>query len=640
MNSDNDRGGDKAPKQRVLLELAGAITDETPIQWDDQLSAHPALAARLRRLRLVEALHVAHRTTQAMYRNVGGAAALEAEEESSDELFPVLFTWGPLEVRELLGQGSSGEVYRAFDRRLEREVALKLRYPEARSDETSTLRCLNEARRLARVRHANVLAVHGAEIHDGRVGIWTDLVRGKTIEDRFTQDGPLGAEEAILIGLDLSRALAAVHAAGLVHGDVKAANVMRAEGGRIVLMDFGSVSERLEATTPKRRPQGAHGQRAVFGTPAAMAPELFEREPPSPASDLYALGVLLYRLTSGRYPVPASAVEELAEKHRRGERVPLRDVRSDLPAAFVQVVERALDPDPKARYTSAGAMETALLAAAPVPATGFRAGAPGLRLPRTRARALALAAALAMLIGLGAAVALWPRKGEIPAPSAPSVASPATAPQSPSPMSPDQMSPEVSPVAQAAVAPLQVEAALHRVRGGLEQELPSGAIIHPGEALFMTVEGTRPLHFYVLNEDAAGALFLLFPVPGLDLLNPLAPGVRHRLPGPRSGIAQDWQVTSAGGSEWVLAIAASEAIPALDRELAGFAPADPERGIVYPELRPESLEGLRGIGGMAESRSANARRSASRLADLARQLAGSKSETTWIRLFELHNPGL
>ena len=613
---------DGVRRTRLFLELAGAITDETPVEWDDMLRAHPGLASRLRRLRLVETLAVAHRTTQAADYDAAGAATLDVHEGPP----AALFTRGPLEVRELLGQGSSGEVYRALDRRLEREVALKLRYPEAGSDETSTLRFLDEARRLARVRHANVVAVYGAEIHDGRVGIWTDLVCGKTIEERLAQDGPLGADEAILIGLDLSRALAAVHAAGLVHGDIKAANVMRAEGGRIVLMDFGSVSERLHAA-------GRRGPPAAFGTPAAMAPELFERHPPSPASDLYALGVLLYRLTSGRYPVPASAVDELKEKHRRGERVPLRDVRSDLPVAFVQVVERALDPDPEARYASAGAMETALLAAAgsvPVPSSRVELE-PALRPGRPRSRALALAAALVVLIGLGAAVALWPRGDKVPAPShARSVPAPIAVPPS---------EPVSSQVAASTIAPLRVEAALHRVRAGVEQELPSGSIIHPGEALFMTIEGSAPMHVYVLNEDAAGELFLLFPVAGLDLANPLAAGVRHRLPGPRSGVAQDWQVTSAGGSEWILAIAASEAIPALERELAAVAHADPERRITYAELRPESLEGLRGIGGMAESRSANARAAASRLADLARQLAASKSGKTWIRLFELHNPG-
>src|SRR5262249_58530632 len=106
------------------------------------------------------------------------------------------------------------------------------------------------ARRLARVRHPNVVTVHGADLHDRRAGLWMEALRGRTLEERLRHEGPLGAREAALVGAELCGALAAVHGQGLVHGDVKTHNVMREgapgsarDAGRIVLMDFGSAHE-------------------------------------------------------------------------------------------------------------------------------------------------------------------------------------------------------------------------------------------------------------------------------------------------------------------------------------------------------------------------------------------------------------
>ena len=246
----------------------------------------------------------------------------------------VLFTWGHLQVLQKLGEGSFGEVYRAFDPVLERDVALKLRRAEQPEGVVGRRAILDEARRLARVRHPNVLTVHGADVHDGRVGLWTDLISGQTLEERLRQDGPLGAHEAALICIELCDALAAVHAQGLTHGDVKAANIMRERGGRVVLMDFGAVTE---------VPRCGSGGGATLGTPLVMAPEVLRGETPGTTADLYSLGVLLYRLVSGRYPVEAESVQELCEKHARGESVPLADRRPDLPTAFLEVVDRALE---------------------------------------------------------------------------------------------------------------------------------------------------------------------------------------------------------------------------------------------------------------------------------------------------------
>ena len=259
--------------------------------------------------------------------------------------------WGSLVVRERVGAGVFGEVYRAYDEQLQREVALKLLRVGSRSSDRLAAKVLNEGRLLARLRHPNVVLVHGVEARGDRVGLWMEFVRGCTLEQLLDRQGLFGAREAALIGQDLCRALAAVHAAGLVHRDVKAQNVMREEGGRVVLMDFGT-------GVPVREDESGRGAPAA-GTPLYLAPELLDGGEATASSDLYSLGVLLYHLVTGGYPVVAASLGELKDAHQRGRRR-LHDARPDLPDAFVQAIDRALAPNPAERHASAGAMQEAL----------------------------------------------------------------------------------------------------------------------------------------------------------------------------------------------------------------------------------------------------------------------------------------
>ena len=257
--------------------------------------------------------------------------------------------WGHLILRRRIGAGAFGEVFHAHDVWLDHPVALKLLKPEvAKSDFSS--RILHEARRLARVRHPNVVNVHGADMHDGRIGFWMDLIEGETLSELLAR-GRLSPGEASHIGREICLALAAVHGANLIHRDVKAQNVMRAyNGGRIILMDFGA-GEFMD------RPS-ASGK--LSGTPLYLAPELFERAHASITTDIYAAAVLLFYLVTGAFPVTGSSIEALADAHRRGDRKRLRDMRPDLPDSFVAAVERALDRDPARRFASAGEMHSAL----------------------------------------------------------------------------------------------------------------------------------------------------------------------------------------------------------------------------------------------------------------------------------------
>jgi hypothetical protein len=251
--------------------------------------------------------------------------------------------WGQFELREQVGSGSFGTVYRAWDPKLDREVAVKLL--------RHTTAWLDEGRLLARVRHPNVVTVYGANEFDGRTGLWMEFVRGKTIKGLIETQGVFGGHEAALVGGVMCRALAAVHHAGLLHQDIKAQNVMRERGGRLVLMDFGAGVLSRDALVPSG------------GTPIYMAPELFGDTPASAQSDLYAVGVLLFHMTTAAFPVDGRTYADIRNEHARGIRHKwLRDLRPDLPDRFVAVVERALDADPSRRFASAGAMEQALAA--------------------------------------------------------------------------------------------------------------------------------------------------------------------------------------------------------------------------------------------------------------------------------------
>jgi TolB-like protein/Tfp pilus assembly protein PilF len=328
-----------------LIALAEAVADGTKIDWADaEASVDPADADLVRELRLLAGVADVHRPRPE-------SASLPSHHHR--DLAGTI--WGPLRLQEQVGVGNFGAVYRARDSRLARDVALKLLHSPPGAESASSI--VEEGRLLARVRHPHVISVYGADRFGDQIGIWMEFIQGRTLETVLRYDGPLGAREAALIGIDLCGALAAVHAQGLVHRDVKTQNVMREDGGRVVLMDFGAGSE--SSLSSERQ----------AGTPVYMAPELFEGGRATPRSDIYSLGVLLFRLVTGEYPVNGRMAADVEEAHARRARRYLRDLRPDLPGPFVNAVERALAVDPRARFESAGAMEqslaTALLPALP-----------------------------------------------------------------------------------------------------------------------------------------------------------------------------------------------------------------------------------------------------------------------------------
>ena len=283
------------PEDLWLIGLAADVCEGRPVDWRRAESqvASPEVDAILRGLKRLAGVVDAHRSI----------AEPAAPSDASVQDHPKV--WRHLAVLEVAGIGAFGTVYRAWDAQLEREVALKLltvsgnRLP------------LTEAQHLARVRHPNIVTVYGAEQTEQQVGIWMEFIEGETLADSVGQRGSMSAREVAGIGIDLCRALSALHAAGLVHRDVKAQNVMREVGGRIVLMDFSGSG----ALDP-----GESGPE-LSGTPLYMAPELLEGFPASPVTDTYSVGVLLFYLLSGYLPVAGSSLADVRRAHIEGKRI-------------------------------------------------------------------------------------------------------------------------------------------------------------------------------------------------------------------------------------------------------------------------------------------------------------------------------
>lgn len=501
-------------EEDLLLRVAQDVTDGESVDWDGAMKAHPDLENSLRGLQMMESIAEVHRTppTGPLPAEVASPSDLSSEEtrptppdsEVTTESLP--HRWGPLTILERLGRGGFGEVYRAHDPSLQRDVALKLMSPERCGSRQEEDRFIREARRLARVKHDNVVVVHGADRHDGRVGIWMDLIEGDTLETCLRRQGQWRAEQAALDGIDLCRALAAVHHKGLVHRDVKTGNVMRRkEDGRLILMDFGACAE-------IRTLRDAAGRQPISGTPLFMGPEVYRGEEPGVAADIYALGVVLYRLVSGRFPVEGRTKEEVQEKHLRGESTPLEEVRDDLPEAFVDVVQQAIDPDPKKRFRSVGEMRMALR----------RIIEPRERKP-SQVVVYVLAVVAASLVVTVGSLSLW----------------------------------------RYFFPPFEVDAALYRLGTAVEERLTSGAEVRPGDQLFLKIRGSREMHVYVLNRDARGVEFVMFPLRDSQIGVPLPARTTHHLPSEIDGVPQYWRVNSAGGQETIAVFASNKPMPDL-----------------------------------------------------------------------------
>jgi predicted Ser/Thr protein kinase len=276
---------------------------------------------------------------------------------------------GKYRIIERLGTGGMGTVYKAFDETLERDVAIKV-LNSGLADEASLKRFRAEATTLAKLNHPAIATIYDlVECDDERL-IVLEFVHGETLEAFAERSGPLTPAQAVPIVDAVLSALAHTHRAGITHCDIKPANVMITVDGRVKVMDFGTA-----------RVQGPGSGSALYlaGTPAYMPPEQLLGQTLDGRTDVYAVGVLFYRLVTGRLPFSADNPVEAMRKQISDAPTPARAYRPDLPDWCDRLVQRALARVPADRFQTADEFQDALRrAAAPVAASVATRGRAGL----------------------------------------------------------------------------------------------------------------------------------------------------------------------------------------------------------------------------------------------------------------------
>lgn len=438
-------------------------------------------------------------------------------------------------VLERAGTGTFGSVYRARDLQLERDVALKVLHPTAGVGPEAEERFLQEARTLARVRHPNVVTLFGVVEHNGIKALSTEYIEGQSLEAVAVEEGRLAPRDVIRIGCDLCGALAAVHAAGIIHRDVKTTNILRERGGRMVLADFGLGAYLKHCGTAGRRTYAA-------GTPVFMAPEVLDGGHADVRSDLYSLGVVLYRLAAGSLPFEGNGLDDLTRRILRGESRSPPPARDESERGLWSVVNRAISVDPQGRYQSAEEMEAALTVLA-VPAAAPAEAPRG----RRRLGPVAGAAAVLALAFLGFLLrGLAPASGEFEASAR----------------------------------------ILHTDTGNPSRATHGDRqlrVLHRG---ILELQANADLHVYIVGEDSRGRRFLLYPRS--------PPEGEERLQGGRVHVlgARQRDLSLTGLGDCVAVIASRDPLHTLFDSIPPKGSSEETGKDGTPRLKPIAVKGL------------------------------------------------
>ena len=272
-------------------------------------------------------------------------------------------------VLRKLGEGGMGTVFAAYDEALDRRIAIKLVRPVLDGDADAMLRLRREAQALAKVAHPNVVGVHEVGEHDGRVYIAMEFVKGSTLRE-WLGERERSIAEIVDAMVQTGRGLAAVHAEGIVHRDVKPENVMVEESGRVRVMDFGlarvgndaDLLSTLESSGRSVEDAVATADGAVIGTPAYMAPEQFRGELVDARTDAFSFCVMFWEALCGARPFAGRTITELGQRVMTGTREPFVP-RRGVSSALRRAIERGLEVDPSARFVSMDALLAAITTA-------------------------------------------------------------------------------------------------------------------------------------------------------------------------------------------------------------------------------------------------------------------------------------
>jgi len=290
---------------------------------------------------------------------------------------------GTYEILGLLGAGGMGEVYRARDTRLGREVAVKVLPKAVASSPDRLARFEREARTVAGLNHPNIVTLFSVEDEDGTRFLTMELVEGQSL-DRLIAPGGLPISRVLELAMALANALVAAHERGVIHRDLKPGNVMVTRDGWVKVLDFGlakvasgegpGLGETIGATAAA--PISGHG--LVLGTVPYMAPEQIRSETVDARSDLFAFGVILYELATGRRPFTGATPADVSSAILRDVPLAALAIRGDLPRDLNRIVERCLEKDPRDRFQTARDVynelryilrETGMSSVAPTPLT-------------------------------------------------------------------------------------------------------------------------------------------------------------------------------------------------------------------------------------------------------------------------------
>jgi serine/threonine protein kinase/tetratricopeptide (TPR) repeat protein len=263
---------------------------------------------------------------------------------------------GPYEVTSLLGVGGMGEVYRARDTRLGRDVAVKLLADASASDFERRERFIREAKTASRLNHPNIVTIYDIAESGGDLFIVMEYVTGRTLAEVLVK-GSLTRVQVINIGTQLASALAKAHASGIIHRDLKPANIIITEEGNSKILDFGIAKVSLlkpeigsDERTLQARSEFETRPGVIIGTPAYMSPEQAEGRPVDARSDMFSFGVLLYECVTRQQPFRGNTVSAMIAAILRDEPVQIRDLIPGVPPHVESVIHRCLRKDPAQRF--------------------------------------------------------------------------------------------------------------------------------------------------------------------------------------------------------------------------------------------------------------------------------------------------
>ena len=519
---------------------------------------------------------------------------------------PIPDTWGRLTIAGELGRGSHGTVYRAHDPHLGIDIALKVVKPGGRGGSAIVARALNEARMLAQINHPErgPRLLGRAARRRGRRG---HGARQRPHASRLVrQQFPLQASEVVFdwrwtCAARSPPCTAQRHAPRRHQGRQRHAD---RRGGRTVLMDFG-VGQDLKVEDAALAADRRHA-----AVPRARA---LRRHPRTPQADIYSMGVLLYHLATDAYPVDAHDAIGVERHHaaRRPMR-PIRELRPDLPKAFVAAVERAIARRPADRYQSAvefaDALEKARKPASPIPQY---------LLPAVAAVLVAIASYLA-----------WPRGGsDVVASNAP------TAVAGPAALATGATTPAT------AADGYRIDAAFYRLQGKTDVRLEPGARVSEGDAISLRIQSSVPVYAYVVNEDERGESYLLFPLPDQQVANPLPAGKTQEIPGVIGGESVRWVVSSAGGREhFLIFVMPEKPAPMFEKMFASLAAPSYGARTQARRLSGDALVALRGVGGLSKSPAPAATTRLSEQFSVPLAEGEETARGVWIRQLTVDNP--